>query len=192
MIRATSHDPAPSRPEFIETSGDLFLDLVIHDFDAIRFVTGQEISAVSATAHARFDAFASYRSHDDFGVSTGTLDLSGGALAAFTATRHNPAGYDIRMEVFGSEGSIVVGFDGRTPLSSVEPGVEPSSEPPYHDFLDRFRGAYRAEMFAFVDVALGRASNPCTPAEARSAFVAALAASKSAREDRRVELSEVG
>jgi myo-inositol 2-dehydrogenase/D-chiro-inositol 1-dehydrogenase len=190
LVRAASHDPAPSPPEFIATSGDLYLDLVIHDFDAVRFVTGQQIVTVAATGHAEFENFGSYRSHDDFGVGAGTLELSRGTLVAFTATRHNPAGYDIRMEIVGSKGSVVVGWDDRTPLQSTEPGVQPLPGPPYGDFLDRFAPAYRAEMDAFVDLAHGRIENPCTPVEARAAFVAALAASRSTREGRPVALAE--
>ena len=190
LVRTASHDPAPSPEQFIARSGDVYVDLAIHDFDAVRFVTGQEIVRVTATGHSDFEMFASYRPYDDFGVCAGTLELSGGTLVAFTGTRHNPAGYDIRLEVVGSEGSVAVGWDDRTPLQSVEPGVDPPAGPPYRDFMDRFAPAYRAEMDAFVEMATGGAPNPCPAREGRAAFVAALAAGRSTREHRTVELSE--
>ncbi len=190
LVRTAGHDPAPSPAPFIATSGDLFRDLVIHDFDAIQFVTGQEITEVFAVGGAEFPAFEPYRAFGDAGLGAGTVQLSGGAAAVFTAARHNPSGYDIRMEIYGSEDSVAVGWDDRTPLRSVEPAVEAPAGPPYRDFLDRFAAAYRAEIHAFVDLAQGRIANPCPPAEARAAFVAALAAGRSRQERRPVRISE--
>jgi myo-inositol 2-dehydrogenase/D-chiro-inositol 1-dehydrogenase len=190
LVSATSLDPAPSPEAFISTSGDLFRDLVVHDFDAIRFVTGQEIVEVTASGATDFPAVEVYGRHDDMGIGAGTVRLSGGALATFGATRHNPAGYDIRMEVFGSIDSVAVGWDDRTPLRSLQPGVDPPAGPPYRDFLDRFAPAYAAEMNAFVDLVQGRIPNPCPPDEARAAFVAALAAGRSVAEGRPVAVAE--
>lgn len=191
LVRTTSLDPAPSPEAFISTSGDLFRDLVIHDFDAIRFVTGQEIEEVFATGATDFPAFEVYCRHEDTGIAAGTIRLSGGAIATFGATRHNPAGYDIRMEVLGSADSIAVGWDERTPLRSVQPGFEPLAGPPYRDFLDRFAASYEAEMHAFVDLVTDRITNPCPPEDARAAFVAALAAARSVAERRPVSVTEI-
>ncbi len=187
LVRTTSLDPAPSPEPFVRTSGDLFRDLLIHDFDAIRFVTGQEIEEVFAAGTAGFPAFDVYARNDDDGIAVGTLRLSGGAQASFAATRHNPDGYDVRMEIHGSS----VGWDNRMPLAPISLDTPPPPGPPYRDFLDRFAPAYRAEMYAFVDLVLGRAPNPCPPQDARAAFVAALAAGRSATEGRPVLISEV-
>jgi myo-inositol 2-dehydrogenase/D-chiro-inositol 1-dehydrogenase len=189
-VHTASLDPAPSPEAFVTTSGDLFRDLVIHDFDAVRFVMGQEIEEVFATGTSEFPAFAVYERHDDAGVGVGVLRLSGGTVGTFTATRHNPAGLDVRMEIAGSRDSVVVGSDDRMPLRSVEPGVEPPPGVPYHDFLDRFASGYRAEMQAFVDLVAGRGPNLCPSEEGRAAFVAALAAHRSVAEGRSVHLAE--
>ena len=190
LVRTTSLDPAPSPEPFVRTSGDLFRDLLIHDFDAIRFVTGQEIEEVFAAGTAGFPAFDVYARNDDEGIAVGTLRLSGGAQASFAATRHNPNGYDVRMEIHGSSGGIAVGWDNRMPLAPISLEAPHPPGPPYRDFLDRFAPAYRAEMCAFVDLVLGRAPNPCPPEDARAAFVAALAAGRSAAEGRPVPISE--
>jgi myo-inositol 2-dehydrogenase/D-chiro-inositol 1-dehydrogenase len=191
LVRTTSLDRAPSPEPFVRTSGDLFRDLLVHDFDAIRFVTGQEIEEVFAAGTAGFPAFDVYARNDDEGIAVGTLRLSGGAQASFAATRHNPDGYDIRMEIHGSSGAIAVGWDNRMPLAPISLDTPPPPGPPYRDFLDRFAPAYRAEMCAFVDLVLGRAPNLCPPQDARAAFVAALAAGRSATEGRPVPISEV-
>lgn len=190
LVRTTSHDPAPSPESFIAASGDLFRDLVVHDFDAIRFVTGQEIDEVFVLGEAGFPAFEIYSRHQDVGIGVGVARLSEGTVGVLTATRHNPAGYDIRMEVFGSSDSVAVGWDDRTPLRSVQPRIEPPPGPPYRDFLDRFSDAYRDEMYAFIDLVRGRIPNPCPPEDARAAFVAALAAGRSLAEHRPVRLAE--
>jgi len=69
------------------------------------------------------------------------LRLSGGALAVLTGTRHDPLGYDVRLEVFGTSDSIVAGSDARTPLRSVEPG-----SPPAPAGYPSFHGALRARL----------------------------------------------
>jgi myo-inositol 2-dehydrogenase/D-chiro-inositol 1-dehydrogenase len=191
LVRTTSLDPAPSPEGFVRTSGDLFRDLLVHDFDAIRFVTGQEIEEVFAAGTAAFPAFDVYANNQDMGIAVGTLQLSGGTQASFAATRHNPDGYDIRMEIHGSAGGTVEGWDDRMPLAPISLDAHPPPGPPYRDFLDRFAPAYRAEMHAFVDLVLGRGPNPCPPEDARAAFVAALAAGRSAGEGRPVPVSEI-
>jgi myo-inositol 2-dehydrogenase / D-chiro-inositol 1-dehydrogenase len=190
LVNAASLDPEPSPEGFVQTSGDLYRDLMVHDFDAIRFVTGHEIEEVFIAGTADFPAFEVYQRHHDAGVAGGTIRLSNGSIATVAATRHNPAGYDIRMEVHGSRGSVAVGWDDRMPLRSAEPGVAAPPGPPYRDFLDRFAPAYRAEMHAFVDLVAGRSPNPCPPEDARAAFVAALAAGRSAVEGRPVAIAE--
>lgn len=197
LLRTASHDPRPSPASFVAASGDLFVDLLIHDFDAMRFVTDQEIEEVHATGEASFAAFDVYRERGDFGVGAAVARMSGGAAGVLTGARHNPDGHDVRMEVFGSRGAVAVGAGERSPLRPVEtagesPPAGPPLAEPYRDFLDRFAPAYRAEMDAFVGLALGESPNPCPPTEARSAFVAALAASRSATENRPVALSELG
>ena len=112
LVRTTSLDPAPSPESFVRASGDLFRDLLVHDFDAIRFVTGQEIEEVFAWGTAGFPAFDVYARNHDAGVAVGTVRLNGGAQASFAATRHNPDGYDIRMEIHGSSGGIAPLFMG--------------------------------------------------------------------------------
>src|SRR4051812_46026371 len=148
VLRAASHDPAPPVEAVATGSGGIFWDLLIHDIDAIRFVTGEEIVEVYADGAVRESRWLERVGDVDVGVAV--LRLSGGARAIVSGTRRDAVGYDVRLELFGTGNSLAVGLDARTPLRSAEPGEPGPPGRPYVDFLDRFAPAYRAELGAFV------------------------------------------
>src|SRR5207244_432336 len=148
IVRAATHDPAPPPEPYIATSGGIFRDLHIHDFDAIHFVTGEEIVEVYADGTVREADW--FGRHDDVDPAAAVLRLSGGSLAILSGTRHDPLGYDVRLEVFGTRGSLVAGVDGRSPFHSLEPDVSPPDGPGYRNFVERFEPAYAAELAAFL------------------------------------------
>ena len=188
VMRAATHDPVPPPAEYIAASGGIFCDLHIHDFDAIRFVSGEEITQVYADG-AGLDA-PWVGEVDDVDVAAAILHLSGGGLVIISGTRRDPLGYDVRLEVFGTGDSIVVGQDARTPIRSVQPEVKPPGVA-YKDFWDRFEPAYRSELAAFVETVRTGAPSPCSLGEARSALTIALAAELSRAERRPVSIEEV-
>jgi myo-inositol 2-dehydrogenase / D-chiro-inositol 1-dehydrogenase len=188
VLRAATHDPAPPPEAYIAASGGIFRDLHIHDFDAIRFVTGREIVEVYADGAVRETPW--FEQHDDVDIAAAVLRLEGGPLAVVTGTRHDALGYDVRLEVLGTADSIVAGSDTHSPLRSVEPG-SPRVEGAYRTFLDRFEHAYRAELATFVDTVLHRGESACSLHEARAALLAALAADRSRHEHRPVRIEEV-
>jgi myo-inositol 2-dehydrogenase / D-chiro-inositol 1-dehydrogenase len=188
-VRMTAFDREPPHESYIPTSGGVFRDLHIHDFDALRWVTGSEVVEVHAVgANLSPGAFDRYGDRDTTAL---LLMLDSGALVTLAGGRHNPAGYDIRMEVSGAGGTLAVGLDERTPLRSVQPGLSWPAEAPYAGFLDRFADAYVAEIRTFLDVARGRVPNPCTGAEALEALYVAEAAQRSADERRTVAVAEI-
>jgi myo-inositol 2-dehydrogenase / D-chiro-inositol 1-dehydrogenase len=188
VVRAATHDPAPPSEAYVASSGGIFRDLHIHDFDAVRHVTGQEIVEVYADGAVRETAW--FESHDDVDAAVAVLRLSGGSLGILSGTRHDPLGYDVRLEVFGARDSIAVGFDSRSPIRSVEPGAAPPGAG-YRDFLERFEHAYRAELAEFVRTVREGGESACSLAEARAALVVALAADRSRAERRPVSIMEV-
>ena len=109
------------------------------------------------------------------------LRLDDGTLAIVSGTRHDPLGYDVRLEVFGTKDSIAVGVDARSPYRSVEPGVPPNKHG-YANFMERFEAAYRAELATFVDVVRSGGESPCTLQDARAALAVAVAADRSRAE----------
>lgn len=189
LVRAATHDPAPPGEAYIATSGGIFRDLSIHDFDAIRYVTGEEIVEVYADGAVR--AAEWFARHQDVDAAVAVLRLAGGALGIISGTRHDPRGYDVRLELLGTAESIVVGVDRRSPIRSVEPGVVQHGIG-YRDFTERFEQAYRDELAAFVETVRSGGKSACSLDDARAALAVALAAERSRRERRPVTIEEVG
>lgn len=187
---ALTLDPAPPPAAYVASSGGLFRDCSVHDIDAIRWVTGRAVVEVYAVGANRGDAY--FAELGDVDTAAGMLTLDDGTLAILAATRYHAPGYDVRLELLGSEGSVVAGLDDRTPLSSVEPGTTWPPGPPYRDFIDRFHDAYRAELAAFVDLVANGTDSPCTPADALETFRVAEALERSRLEHRPVAMAEVG
>jgi myo-inositol 2-dehydrogenase/D-chiro-inositol 1-dehydrogenase len=188
VLRAATHDPAPPPEDYIAGSGGIFRDLHIHDFDAIRFVSGREIVEVYADGSVRETPW--FARHGDVDAAVVTLRLDDGTLAVVTGTRRDPRGYDVRLEVFGTADSVVVGVDERSPYRSVEPGA-PEPRHGWETFRDRFAAAYRAELAAFVSAVASGGSTPCSLADARAALAVAVAADRSRAEHRPVAVEEV-
>jgi myo-inositol 2-dehydrogenase/D-chiro-inositol 1-dehydrogenase len=128
--------------------------------------------------------------HGDVDAAAAVLRLTGGVLAVLTGTRHDPLGYDVRLEVFGTGDSIAVGLDRRTPLRSAEHNI-PYTGSGYRDFVDRFQAAYRAELETFVETVRSGGESACTLRETRAALVAAIAADRSRATGRPVATSEI-
>lgn len=189
VVRMAGHDPDPPHEAYIPVSGGMFRDFSVHDFDALRFVTGEEIIEVYATGSVRqYRVFAEY---GDIDTGVATVTLQSGALGILSCTRRHPHGYDIRMELFGNDDSGVVGWDDRTPLRSLEPGGPGVPADPYRNFQDRFRAAYEAELSAFLDFARGDDPSPCSVTDAERALAVAVACDRSRAEHRPVSPEEV-
>jgi len=189
-IRANTGDAAPPPASYIPTSGGFFRDCSIHDFDAVRFVTGREVVSVYAVGENRGEAF--FAESGDIDAAAALLTLDDGTIALISGSRYNARGYDVRLEALGSKDSISVGLDGRMPLRSAENDVDFPSAKPYADFMERFHQAYVDEMVAFTDLVAGRIETPCSVQEALQAFLVAEACDLSRREGRPVRLDEVG
>lgn len=191
-VRATTLDPAPPSAEYIAWSGGIFRDCGVHDFDAIRWVTGREVVEAYATGANRGAEF--FAAAGDVDTAAALLTLDDGTLALVSLGRYNGAGYDVRLELLGEKDSVVVGLDDEMPLRSAETGVAWPDGTPASGFPTRFAAAYQAELEAFVAVAAGKPADSvalCTPREALAAFLVAEACERSRAEGRPVRLDEV-
>lgn len=132
--------------EFLKTSGGLFLDLASHDFDAARFLTGQEVVEVHAVGSVLVEPELATFDDVDYGVVL--LKFANGAIGVVQASWRAPYGYDIRAEVHGSLGKVVAEVDEKYPMILYDRRGKVSAR---HDqFLERFGEAYRSEIQAFV------------------------------------------
>lgn len=182
-------DPTPPPADYIPGSGGIFRDCHIHDFDILRFVTGQEAHSVYALGANRGADF--FKEANDVDESAAVIRLVDGTLLTLQGSRYNGNGYDVRMEVAGTEGTAVVGVTDRSPWVNTEKPL-PTDAEPWPDFQTRFQTAYRSELEEFVLVAQGKVESRCTPFDALQALRIAEAADLSRKEGREVLLSEIG
>lgn len=186
QFRTVGRDPAPPPKEYLAKSGGLFLDQAIHEFDIARFLMG-EVTAVHAWGTVRFHPDAAELG--DVDTATTLLRFASGALGVVENSRQAVYGYDIVTEVFGEKGKLVVQAEPKTPLRHYH--KEGYKLDHYHFFMDRFGPAFRAELEAFFGaVAEGKSPSPGV-ADAVESLKIGLAATRSWKENRPVQVSEI-
>jgi len=188
-IRSTTLDPAPPPRDYAAVSGGIFRDCGVHDFDAVRWVTGREVVEVYATGSNRGEEWI--RDLGDVDSAATVLTMDDGTLAVVSNTRYNARGYDVRLELHGFRDSVAAGLEDRLPLRSVEPGTVFPAGVPHTFFMDRFADAFRAELAAFTEVVRGDRPSPCTLTDAVASSWVAEAATTSLHEHRPVRVAEV-
>jgi myo-inositol 2-dehydrogenase/D-chiro-inositol 1-dehydrogenase len=147
MMRVISRDPSPPPLDYVRSSGGLFLDMMIHDFDMVRFVSGSEVVEVHARGAVRVDPRIGEAGDVDTAVVS--LRLASGAIALIENSRLATYGYDQRVEAFGSAGAIEArNHTGAATLLKTAAGEQ--SEKPLAFFLERYEMAYRLELAEFL------------------------------------------
>lgn len=187
LVRITSRDPAPPSLAYIKTSGGIFLDMTIHDFDMARFVTGSEVAEVYAKGAVMTDPAIGEAGDLDTAVILLTHD--NGALTVIDNSRQARYGYDQRVEAFGSAG--MAASDNPTVTTSITrtaAGGRSSALPWF--FVERYIPSYLAEWRAFVEM-MRSGESPVTGHDGREPLIMGLAAWRSVREGRPVPTSEI-
>lgn len=189
LVRITSRDPAPPPLEYIKVSGGIFLDMTIHDFDMARYLIGSEVEEVYATGGVMIDP--AFSEAGDIDTALVTLRYENGAVGTIDNSRQAVYGYDQRVEVFGSAGSVEV--SNNRPHHAVYSNAEGvHAAKPLYFFLERYMDAYVAEMKTFIEAIQQDTRPPVVGIDGRIPVVMGLAAWKSYRENRPVKLSEIG
>jgi myo-inositol 2-dehydrogenase/D-chiro-inositol 1-dehydrogenase len=187
LVRITSRDPEPPPREYVRSSGGIFLDMTIHDFDMARFLIGDEVVEVHATGAALVDPEIGQEGDVDTAVVS--LRFASGALGCIDNSRRAAYGYDQRIEVLGSRGALLA--EQRSPTSVVRwDGAGRTADRPHHFFIERYREAYVAEMGAFLDAVLSDRSPPVDGADGLQALRIALAARRSLSDGRPVRVEQ--
>lgn len=173
-----SRDPAPPPAAYIATSGGLFRDMTIHDFDMARYFLGEVVEVTATGANLISDEIAAAGDIDSAVV---VLRGAQGTLCSITNSRRCAFGHDQRLEAFGELGMLTAANQLPTSVRFSD-AQHTEVAPPYHNFfLDRYTPAYRAEMDHFVTaVETGSVASPGF-ADGRAALVIADAANESLR-----------
>lgn len=191
-VRSTTLDPAPPPAAYLAVSGGLFRDCSVHDFDAVRWVTGQEVVEVYATGTVDPAAPPKmYAAHGDFSSASTLLTLADGSIGVVSNARANASGYDVRLEVHGTAAAVAAGLDEGLPIRPTQPGITWPAGPAHSFFMDRLADAFRAELATFCRVAAREIASPCTLEDAMGTAWVAEAATLSAHEHRPVRIDEV-
>ena len=188
LLHIVSRDPAPPPVSYIRVSGGIFLDMTIHDFDMARFLLDDEVEEVYTAAGVRVDP--AIGAAGDLDTALTVLRFRGGAIGTIDNSRQAVYGYDQRVEVLGSGGSIAVGncFPNQAVVSNA---VEVRQDLPLNFFMQRYADSFAAEMRAFVAAVLEDRPTPVNGQDGRIPVVMGLAARKSYDEHRPVRLEEV-
>ncbi len=153
LVQITSRDPAPPPIAYIERSGGLFRDMMIHDFDMARFLVGEPIVEVSATGSALVDK--AIGDAGDVDTAAVVLRSASGRVCLISNSRRATYGYDQRIEVHGSEGMLSAGNPVATTVTRADRSGF-ATDPLNNFFMERYADAYREEIAAFCAVVRGR------------------------------------
>jgi myo-inositol 2-dehydrogenase/D-chiro-inositol 1-dehydrogenase len=188
LLTIISRDPSPPPIAYVESSGGLFRDMMIHDLDMARFLLGEEPVEVSAAASCLVDP--AIGSAGDVDTAVVVLRTASGRLCQISNSRRASYGYDQRIEVHGAEGMLRAGNVLPTTVELADAaGIRTDPVLPF--FLERYAAAYRAELGAFIAaVTGGRPPRPDGEDGLRALLLAdaALEASRTGRSVRPAEM----
>ncbi len=186
LFRSTSRDPHRTSLEFArrENSGGMIMDMGVHDFDLARWLMGSEVVRVSTEGGCL--VFPELADVGDIDNAMLNLKFANGGIGSIDLSRNAVYGYDIRTEVLGSEGGLLIGSLQQTAtLVMTRAGVTHDTVP---YFMERFGEAYAAEIRDFVACVVEDRPPAVTGRDARAATVIGIAATRSLDEGRPVEV----
>jgi myo-inositol 2-dehydrogenase/D-chiro-inositol 1-dehydrogenase len=188
ILKITSRDPGPPPAEYLKSSGGMFLDMVIHDFDMARYIMGKEVTEVYASAAVLTDPVI--RDAGDIDTAITTLRFADGSMAVIDNSRKAVYGYDQRLEIFGSKGMAMV--TNNTPDNHTYYNAEGMHGPlPLNFFMERYTASYLYEMKMFFKALSENMPLPVTGHDGLMAMAIALAAGLSVKEGRPVRIEEI-
>lgn len=148
VVRITSRDPLPPPISYVKSSGGLFLDMMIHDFDMARFLLQDEVSDLMAVGGCLVDPAIGEAGDVDTAIVV--LKYESGAMGAIDNSRKAVYGYDQRIEIHGSEGTIIVGNKTPTEVKlHTENAI--SGDVLLNFFIERYEDSFLSEMSEFID-----------------------------------------
>ena len=188
MVTLISRDPGAPPYDYIERSGGIFRDMMIHDFDVARWILGEEVETVQAAASVLTDP--EIGNHGDFDSANAILRTASGKQCTITNSRRATFGYDQRIEVHGSAGSVTADnhHQSRVTVANEHGYTRP---PLLNFFMNRYTEAYASEIKHFVDCVTHRAQPRTSGHDGLMAIALAEAALESVRTGETVRPADV-
>ncbi len=185
IFKLTSRDPDLPTIDYLKVSGGIFVDMMIHDFDMMRYLSGEEVVEVYASGSVLIDPAVAEA--NDVDTAMVQLKFESGALGMIDNSRKAVYGYDQRAEAFGSKGCII--SENETPnLTTLFNEDAVIREKPLYFFLERFNDAYINETSVFIDCIINDKPVPVEAIDGLKPVLIAKAAQKSLETGKPVRL----
>lgn len=146
-FKAVSRDAEAPTATYVASSGGIFADQSIHDYDIARFLMNDEVTEVTAVGSVLYSKYVA--DYGDVDQAITYLRFQGGGAGDIEACRNAFYGYDIRGEVIGTEGTLALAGLRANQVALLRPGSEKFDTVP--GFLERFSEAYVLELQHFID-----------------------------------------
>ena len=188
LMHIISRDPAPPPLSYIRTSGGIFADMTIHDFDMARFLIGDEVEEIYTVGGVMVDPEIGLAG--DLDTALVVLRFRNGVIGTIDNSRKAAYGYDQRVEILGSKGKIAT--ENCYPNQAVvSTGDAVYTDLPLNFFMERYTESFTAELRSFVNAVLENRATEVNGMDGRIPVQMALAARKSYDEHRPVRMEEI-
>lgn len=188
FVRVCSRDSVTPPESYVRVSGGIFLDMMIHDIDMVRFLSKSEVEEVYAVGNVLIHQY--FADCGDVDTAVAVFKLKNGATAVIDNSRKAVYGYDQRAEVFGSKGYAEIRNDFKN-MATVFTADGVSGDGPVWDTLERYIPAYAAEVAAFAKAVEEDRETEVTIEDGLQSVLIGHACKKSLEEHRPVKLTEI-
>eukprot|EP00547_Thalassionema_nitzschioides_P007910 CAMPEP_0194198826 /NCGR_PEP_ID=MMETSP0156-20130528/62_1 /TAXON_ID=33649 /ORGANISM="Thalassionema nitzschioides, Strain L26-B" /LENGTH=438 /DNA_ID=CAMNT_0038923653 /DNA_START=33 /DNA_END=1349 /DNA_ORIENTATION=+ len=192
MIKLCSRDPAPPPFQYVKGGGGIFTDMAVHDLDMTRFLAGTDPIEILAIGSCHIDkSILELEGSERFDTAACLVRYPDGVQAMVDVCRQSSYGYDQRAEVLGTMGMIQTDNVYPNTAKIYKNDFTGNADMPYDFFLSRYNEAYVTETIAFCESLVNDSPVPCTGEDGLVALIMAIAADKSAEENRWVSFREI-
>ena len=186
-IIITSRDPVPPSLNYLKVSGGIFKDMMIHDFDLVRFyLEKDEVDSIFSTgsniSDRKFDKIKDYE------LASCILRSKKGVQCIITNSRHCSFGYDQRVELFGSKGMLISGNKKENETETFTKNNTFQKKPLLNFFIDRYVDAYKLQLNELARYTLKKYKPISSFEDGRRALIIANAAANSLKQKKQIKI----
>ena len=186
-IIITSRDPSPPPINYLKVSGGIFKDMMIHDFDLIRFyLQNDEVDSICSIGSNVSDK--KFNKIKDYELASCILKSKNGVQCIITNSRHCSFGYDQRVELFGSNGMLISGNKNENETQTFTKNSTSQKKPLLNFFIDRYIDAYKLQLDELASYTIKRKQPISSFEDGRRALIIANAASTSLKEKKQIKI----